>query len=75
MYGRRKNPMLEEMSKDIEQRYGILVSAKALGELLHLKRTATWEWIQRNGLIECRRAHYYCRDIARALIENGGVPK
>lgn len=69
------NPGLEELVKDIQDRYGIIVHITQLCELLHVKRTAATGWVHKYGLEETgRKCHYYSRDIARAMIRAGYRP-
>lgn len=75
MYGKRRNPNVDAMTQDIQERFGILINNKALGELLGMKSpTAIINWVRRNGLLPSgRKGYYYSRDVAKAIIENGGV--
>ncbi len=69
-----RNPFVEEMNKDLIEKYGILLRIRDLMDLLKLGRSQTYEWIHRNGLTEAgRNATYYSKEIARALVANGGV--
>lgn len=75
MYGKRKNPNVEAMTQDIQNRFGILINYKAVGEILSMKSpTAINRWIRENEILPAgRRGYYYSRDIAKAMFENGGV--
>lgn len=75
MAGARRNQRLELMNEEIQNKYGILVSYKHVGELLMLKSpTAINKWLIGHDIMPAgRRGYYYSRDIAQAIIENGGV--
>ena len=69
-----RNPFVEEMNKDLIEKYGILLRIRDLMDLLKLGKSATYEWIHRNGLTASgRNAMYYSKEIARVLVANGGV--
>lgn len=71
-----RNPQVDEMNKDLIEQYGILLRIRDLMDLLKLGRTQTYDWIHRNGLTEAgRRATYYSKEVARALVANGGIVK
>lgn len=75
MYGKRTNPDVERLNTELQTRYGVLIGNKALGEILHLKSpTAVSNWVHAHELMAAgRRGYYYSRDVARAIVQNGGV--
>lgn len=69
-----RNPFVEEMNRDLIEKYGILLRICDMMDLLKLGRTQTYDWIRRNGLTDAgRKATYYSKEVARALVANGGV--
>ena len=71
----RTNQRLELMNEEIQGKYGILVNYRHVGELLDLSSpTAINGWLRKNAIEPAgRKGYYYSRDIAKAIIENGGV--
>lgn len=75
MYGKRRNPNVDAMNEEIQEKFGILINWRSLGEILNLKSpTAVNRWVQEHGLPQSgRKGYYYSLDVAKAIVENGGV--
>lgn len=64
---------IDELTQDIQNRFGILLGYKELSELLLLKSgQGLRDWVKKNGLQNSgRKGHYYSRDVARAIACGG----
>lgn len=69
------HPDLPRLTAEIQDRYGILIGYKAVGELLHLSSATTINgWLHANAIQPAgRRGYYYSRDVARAILSSGNT--